>query len=145
MSRFRKLSQTIWHCQYHVTWTPKYRYRILEGKIGQLVDYSIRAYSEQMGCEIVELNVRNDHVHLISMVPPKISISDYLGVIKGRTAIRVLNSFRHLRKKPYWGNHFWSKDYCVDTVGMDEEIIRKYVKYQEEKERQEEQEQDKLF
>jgi putative transposase len=128
-----------------MTWMPKYRYRILEGKIGQLVEYCIRAYSEQMGCEVVELNVRNDHVHLISMVPPKISISDYLGIIKGRTAIRVLNTYRHLREKPYWGNHFWSKGYCVDTVGMDEEIIRKYVKYQEEKERQEEQEQEKLF
>ena len=92
MSRFRKLSQTIWHCQYHVAWTPKYRYRILTDKIGDLVAYCIRAYSEQLKCEIVELNVQIDHVHLISMVPPKISISDYLGTIKGRTAIRVSNS-----------------------------------------------------
>ena len=78
MSRFRKLSQTIWHCQYHIAWTPKYRYRILT-------------------------------------------------------------------EKPYWGNHFWSKGYCVDTVGLDSEMIRKYVKYQEAKERREEQAQRKLF
>jgi len=145
MSRFRKLSQTIWHCQYHVTWTPKYRYRILSGKIADLVTYCIRAYSDQLKCEVVELNVQIDHVHLICMVPPKISISDYLGTIKGRTSIRVLNTYRNLRQKPYWGNHFWSKGYCVDTVGLNSEMIRKYVRYQEARERREEQVQSKLF
>ncbi len=79
-----------------------------------------------------------DHVHLIVLVPPKISISEYVGIVKGRTAIRVMNKFRHLKQKPYWGNHFWSRGYCVDTVGLDEEKIRKYVKYQEKKESQEE-------
>lgn len=145
MSRFRKLSQTIWHCQYHIAWTPKYRYRILTDKIADFVAYCIRAYTDQLKCEVVELNVQTDHVHLISMVSPKVSISDYLGTIKGRTSIRVLNTYRHLREKPYWGNHFWSKGYCVDTVGLDAEMIRKYVKYQEVKERREEQVQQKLF
>ncbi len=70
------------------------------------------------------------------MVPPKISISGFVGIVKGRTAIRVLNKFRHLKQRLYWGNHFWSRGYCVDTVGLDSEKIRKYVKYQEQKERQ---------
>ena len=87
MSRFRKLTQTIWHCQYHIVWVPKYRYRILEGKVGIEVSNCIRAFSEQKDCEIVELNVRTDHIHLLVMVPPKISISDYVGMIKGRTAL----------------------------------------------------------
>ena len=87
----------------------------------------------------MELNVQIDYVHLISMVPPKISISDYLGIIKGRTSIRVLNTYCHLREKPYWDNHFWSKGYCVDTVGLDSEMTRKYVKYQEAKEHREKQ------
>ena len=73
------------------------------------------------------------------MVPPKVSISDYVGTIKGRTAIRVLNRFKDLKKKPYWGNHFWAKGYCVDTLGIDAEMIRKYVKYQEALERRAEQ------
>ena len=73
------------------------------------------------------------------MVPPKISISDYMGIIKGRTAIRILNKYKELRQKPYWGNHFWSKGYCVYTVGLDAEMIRKYVKYQEALERRAEQ------
>ncbi|QII11694.1 transposase [Candidatus Kuenenia stuttgartiensis] len=138
MSRFRKLSHTIWHCQYHILWTPKYRLRILTGQVAEEVGKCIRAFSEQKGCEVVELNVQIDHVHLLVMVVPKILISDFVGIIKGRTAIRVFNKFRHLKQKPYWGNHFWSRGYCVDTVGLDTEKIRKYVKYQEQKERQEE-------
>ncbi len=136
MSRFLKLSQTIWHCQYHIVWVPKYRYKILTGKLGQEVERCIRAFSEQQGCSIIELNVQVDHVHLLVMVPPKVSISGFMGTLKGRTAIRVLNKFRKLKEKPYWGNHFWARGYCVDTVGLDTEMIRKYVKYQETKERE---------
>jgi putative transposase len=135
MSRFKKLSQTLWHCQYHIVWVPKYRYRILSGKIAKQVEECIRAFSQQQGGEIIELNVQVDHVHLLAMVPPKVSISGYVGTIKGRTAIRILNQYRELKQKPYWGNHFWSRGYCVDTVGLDTEMVRKYVKYQEAKER----------
>ncbi len=138
MSRFRKLSHTIWHCQYHIVWTPKYRLRILTGQVASEASHCIRAFSEHKNSEVIELSVQIDHVHLIALVPPKISISDFVGVVKGRTAIRVMNKFRHLKQKPYWGNHFWSRGYCVDTIGLDEEKIRKYVLYQEKKERQEE-------
>jgi putative transposase len=138
MSRFRKLSQTIWHCQYHIVWVPKYRYRVLKGRVSEEVQTCIKIFSEQQGCEVVELNVQVDHVHMLAMVPPKVSVSGYVGTIKGRTAIRVLNKFRQLKEKPYWGNHFWSRGYCVDTVGLDSKMIRKYIKYQEEKERREE-------
>ena len=71
-------------------------------------------------------------------MPPKISISDLVGTLKGRTAIRVFNKFKYLKEKTYWGNHFWAKGYCVDTVGLNEEMIRKYVKFQERKDRREE-------
>lgn len=138
MSRFRKLSQTIWHCQYHIVWVPKYRFRILNGKIADEVENCIRAFSEQLGCEVIELNIQIDHVHLIVMVPPKVSISGYAGTVKGRKAIRVFNRFRKLKEKPYWGNHFWARGYCVDTIGLDSEMVRKYVKYQEQKERESE-------
>ncbi len=139
MSRFQKLSQTIWHCQYHIVCVPKYRFRILNGEVGREVANCIRAFSEQKGCEIVELNVQIDHVHLLVKVPPKISISDFMGILKGRTAIRVFNKFKRLKSKPYWGNKFWARGYCVDTVGLDSEMIRKYVKYQEQKEKRTEQ------
>lgn len=119
MSRFMKLSHTIWHCHYHVVWTPKYRYRILHGPVKDEVENCVRAFSEHKNCDVQELNVQLDHVHLLVMIPSKISVSDYVGMIKGRTAIRVFNKFRKLKSKPYWGNHFWTKGYCVDTVGLD--------------------------
>ena len=131
MSRFRKLSHVIWHCQYHIVWVPKYRYRVLKDRIGFEISKTIRIFSERQGCEVVELNVQTDHVHLLLLVPPKVSISKLVGTIKGKSAIQVFKQFSYLKKKPYWGNHFWAKGYCVDTVGVDAEMIRKYVKYQE--------------
>ena len=139
MSRFRKLSHVIWHCQYHLVWVPKYRYRVLQGDIGQEVNNCIQLFSSYKGCEVVELNVQDDHIHLIVFVPPKVSISEMMGTLKGRTAIRVFKKFPNLKQKPYWGNHFWAPGYCVDTIGLDSEMIRKYVKYQETMERREEQ------
>jgi putative transposase len=106
----------------------------LGGENAREAEYCIRGFSEKLGCEINEFNIQDDHIHLLVMVPPKLSISDYLGIIKGRSAIRVLNKYRHLRQKPYWGNQFWSRGYCVDTVGLDADMIAKYVKYQDNKE-----------
>jgi putative transposase len=78
--------------------------------------------------------VQSDHVHLLVKVPPKLAISELMGVLKGRTAIRLFNVFPYMRKKSYWGNHFWAKGYCVDTVGLDSEMVQKYVRYQEKEE-----------
>ena len=108
---------------------------MLAGEVAREAETCIRRFSEQQGCEVEELNVQIDHVHLLVLVPPKVSISGYVGTIKGRTAIRILNKFRKLKEKPYWGNHFWARGYCVDTVGLDAEMIRKYIKYQEAKEK----------
>ena len=108
MSRFRKLSHTIWHCQYHIVWVPKYRYRVLRERIGEEVSHCIRAFSEQQKAEIVELNIQLDHVHLLVMVSPKVSVSQYVGTLKGRTAIRVFDRFRELKQRRYWGNRFWA-------------------------------------
>ena len=137
MSEFQKLSHVIWRCQYHIVWVPKYRYRVLKGPVAEEVFNCIQVFAGRLGCEVLELNVQSDHVHLLVKIIPKVSISEFMGAIKGRTAIRVFKKFPYLRERPYWGNHFWSKGYCVDTVGLDEEMIRKYVKYQEEKEKRE--------
>ena len=143
MSRFRRLSHAVWHCQYHVVWVPKYRYRVLRGSVGEEVGRCVRVFTERQGCEVVELNLQSDHVHLITMIVPKVSVSEYMGAVKGRTAIRVFKKFPNLREKPYWGNHFWAPGYCIDTIGLDAEMIRRYVKWQENRERREEQ--DRLF
>ncbi len=136
MSRFKKLSHAIWHCQYHIVWTPKYRYHVLEGEIGKFVENCIRSFGLQKECEICELNVVLDHIHIVAFIPPKISVSGMVGIWKGRTAIRVFNEFRKLKEKRYWGNHFWAPGYCVDTVGLDAEMIKKYVRYQKNKEKE---------
>jgi putative transposase len=88
-----------------------------------------------MGCEITKMNVQSDHVHLVAMIPPKLSVSEVMGRLKGQTAMKLFRQFRQMRKKPYWGNHFWSKGYCIDTLGLEPEMIRKYVAYQEKRER----------
>jgi putative transposase len=87
------------------------------------------------------LNVQEDHVHVVVSIPPKVSVSDYMGMIKGKTAIKLFKSYPGMRKKPYWGNHFWARGYFISTIGVDEETIRKYVRYQEKQEKREEKDQ----
>jgi putative transposase len=111
----------------------------LNGAVKEAVEAGVQAICGFAGCEVVEVNVQSDHVHLVVMIPPKLSISDLLGRLKGQTSMKLFQQFRNLRKKPYWGNHFWAKGYFVDTVGIDADMIRKYVRYQEKKERQTEQ------
>ena len=141
MSKYKKLSHVIYKCDYHIVWVPKYRYRILTGVIKELVESDIRMLCEWKKCEIAEMNVQIDHVHLIVSIPPKLSVSQLMGTLKGKLAIKLFKSYPELKKKPYWGNHFWARGYFVNTIGLDEETIRKYVKYQEEQEKKEEQQQ----
>ena len=98
-----------------LVWAPKYRFRLLTGNVAQEEEHCIRWFSNQRDCQIVELNIQTDHVHLLVMIPPMLSISDYVGIVKVRTAIRVLNNFKKIKQKPYCGNHFWARGYCVDT------------------------------
>ena len=135
MSRFRNLAHVLYYTKYHLVWTPKYRYRVLGGEVGKEVSSCIHSFMSWLGCEVIELNVQPDHVHMVAWILPKHSISYVMGVLKGRTSIRVFKKFPWMKQKPYWGNHFWAEGYCVDTVGLDEEKIRLYVKWQESKER----------
>ena len=143
MSRFVRASHVIWHCQYHVGWVPKYRYRVLQGPVGKEVYKCVMVFCQQLDCEVVELNVQTDHIHLLVKVPPKLSSSELMGVLKGRSAIRLYNRFPHIRKK-LWGNHFWARGYFVDTVGVNEEIIRRYVRHQDKKDQEIEQQMELL-
>lgn len=79
MSRFSKLSYVLWHCQYHIVWLPKYRYRVLDRKLGYEAMKMIRVFTERLGCQVVELNVQADHVHLLVKVLPNVSISKLMG------------------------------------------------------------------
>jgi putative transposase len=141
MSKYKKISHVIYYYNYHIVWTPKYRYRVLEGVLKELLETDIRTLCEWKESEVLELNIQKEYIRMVVSVPPKISISELMGTIKGKTAIKIFKSYPALKKKPYWGNHFWSRGYFSSTIGIDEETIRKYVKYQEDEERREESQQ----
>jgi len=87
------------------------------------------------------MSVQNDHIHLVVSIPPKVSISEMMGILKGKLAIKLFKSYPKMKQKPYWGNHFWARGYFVSTVGIDEDVIKRYVKYQEEEEKRIEEQQ----
>jgi len=138
MGKFRKLTHVFYKCEYHIVFTPKFRYQVLEGMIKSLMEHDIQVISEWKDVRIEELSVQKDHIHMLCSIPPKVSVSDYMGILKGKLAIKVFQTYPSLKKKPYWGNHFWSKGYFISTVGLDEEMIRRYVKYQEHEDKKEE-------
>ena len=138
MGKYRRLSHAIYQCTYHVVWVPKYRYRVLVGGLAELVDRDIRTLCEWKDVDVLDLSVQADHVHAVLSIPPKVSVSSFMGFLKGKLAIKVMKTYPRLRKKPYWGNHFWARGYFVSTVGLNEDLIRRYVRYQEEHERREE-------
>lgn len=138
MSEYKKLAHALWQCKYHIVWCPKYRFKILKGKVADSLREIIWQLCEWKKLEILEGNVQSDHIHLVLSIPPKYSISEVVGFLKGKSAIKIFD--RHLElKKRYWGRHFWAKGYCVCTVGLDEDKIRKYVKWQIDKDRRIEQ------
>jgi putative transposase len=138
MSKYKKLSHVVYKCDYHIVWVPKYRFRILKGMIKDHLEKDLKMLCEWKQSEILELNIQEDHVHLVISIPPKVSISEMMGILKGKTAIKIFKSYPELKKKPYWGNHFWARGYFVNTVGLNEDMIRRYVSFQENEEKEEE-------
>jgi len=94
--------------------------------------------------EVLELNVRPDHIHLVMDIPPKYPVSEVMGYLKGKLALRLFEKYEHLGRR-YWGRHLWSRGYCVSTIGLDEDKIRKYVKWQEQQDKKSESHQGELF
>ena len=129
MRTFKRLAHAVWECKYHLVWCPKYRFQVLTDGVGQSVSELMGQLCQWKQVEILERNVQPDHVHMVVSVPPKYSISEVVGFLKGKSAIKVFDLHTELKKR-YWGRHFWAKGYCVSTVGLDEDRIRKYVKWQ---------------
>ena len=143
--RFRKLSHTLYECKYHLIFCPKYRHRILKDEIGEWVKKEIiKLLGQKEGIEIIEMNVQAEHVHLVVWIPPKYAISEVMGYLKGKLAIRLFQRYEKLGKR-FWGRRLWGRGYCVSTVGIDEQRIREYVRWQEKKEKELEQFQGELF
>lgn len=143
--RFKRLSHTIYECKFHIVFCPKYRQRIFKDEMKEYVKQQIYQLCQQKEeVEILELNVQVDHVHLIVLIPPKYAVSEFMGYLKGKLAIRLFHQYESLGRR-YWGRHLWARGYCVSTIGLDEEKIRKYVQWQERQEKQVEAVQGKLF
>ena len=144
-NRFKKLSHTIYECKYHIVCCPKYRHRIFKDEIREYTRGQVYVLLRQKELiEVLELNIQEDHIHLIVSIPPKYTVSSVMGFLKGKLALRLFQRYEQIGKR-YWGRHLWSRGYCVSTVGLDEAKIRKYVKWQEKKEKEIEDKQRLLF
>ena len=120
-----------YHHQYHIVWIPKYRKRILKGDLKGFIEehlFEIQNYHPDI--EIEKYSIREDHVHLIIIIPPRYSVSGIVGKIKSNTSREVRKRFNWI-KKTYWRDEFWSRGFFSSTVGINEEVIRRYVEFQE--------------
>jgi putative transposase len=129
--------QVKWYCKYQVVFVPKYRrrfYGALRREIGKI----LRELCQQQGVEIVEGHAMPDHIHLCLSIPPKFSVANTMGFLKGKSAIRIHRQFLG-QQRNFTGLHFWARGDCVSTVGLDEAKIRAYIADQDAEERRQEQ------
>jgi len=123
-----------WECKYHVVILPKYRRKVLYGKLRVRIGRVLRELCRQKGLELVEGNAQVDHIHMVLSIPPKYSPSMTVGYLKGKSAIRIHRELLSTRGTLF-GRSFWARGYCVSTVGLDESEIRRYVREQEKHQR----------
>lgn len=130
MDEAGSLSHTKWECKYHVIFIPKMRRKTLYGQLRQHLPLVFRELARQRESEIEEGHLMPDHVHMMISIPPKYSVSQVVGYIKGKSAIHIARVYGEKRRN-FVGQHFWARGYFVSTVGRDEEVIRRYIRHQE--------------
>ena len=138
MREYQSLSHSKWDCKYHVVFIPKRRRKALFGGLRQHLGKLFHELARQKGCEIVEGHLIVDHVHMCISIPPKYAVSNVVGYIKGKSAISIARNFRG-KTKNFTGENFWARGYFVSTVGLDEEMVRNYIREQEREEERYEQ------
>ncbi len=127
---YRSLNHTKWECKYHVVFIPKYRKKIIFETLRSALGDVFRTLASQKESEIEEGHLMPDHVHMLISIPPKYSVAQVVGYIKGKSAIHIARHHGE-RRRNFVGQHFWARGYFVSTVGRDEEMIRKYIQHQE--------------
>ena len=130
MSEYSSLSHTKWECKYHIVFIPKCRRKVLYGKIRRRLGEVFHELARQKESQILEGHLCPDHVHMMVRIPPKRSVSEVVGYIKGKSAILAAREFQG-RGRNFRGYHFWARGYFVSTVGIDEGTIREYIRHQE--------------
>ncbi len=123
------LAHTQWNCKYHIVFAPKFRRQIIYGRLKTSIGKILRELCERKGVEIVEANACPDHIHMMVKIPPKISVSEFMGYLKGKSSLMIFDQHANLKYK-YGNRHFWCRGYYVDTVGRNEKVIQEYIKRQ---------------
>ena len=131
MKEYQSLCHTKWDCKYHVVFIPKRRKKVIFGAIRKHLGEILRELAEQKECHILEGHLMADHVHICISIPPKHSVSYVVGYIKGKSAISIARRFAG-KAKNFTGENFWARGYFVTTIGLDEEMVRAYVRNQDE-------------
>ena len=126
------------YCRYHVVFVPKYRRKSIYGTLRKDIGKILRDLCRQNGVELIEGYAMKDHIHMLLAIPPKYSVANTVGFLKGKSAIRIFRDYLSV-KRNFTGRHFWVRGYCVSTVGLDEEKIRTYIRDQEVEEKRQEQ------
>ena len=138
MDDYESLSHSVWDCRDHVVFIPKCRKKTLYGELRQRLGDVFRTLAKQKECQVVEGHLMPDHVHMLISIPPKYSVAQVIGYIKGKSAIHVARTFFD-HKRSFVGQHFWARGYFVSTVGRDEATIREYIRNQEVEDKRQEQ------
>ena len=129
MNDNNSLAHTTWNCKYHIVFAPKYRRRVIYGQIREEIGKIIRLLCERKGITIIEAELCPDHVHMLVEIPPKYSVADIVGYIKGKSSLMIFDRHANLKYK-YCNRHFWCRGYYVDTVGKNAKKIEEYIRQQ---------------
>ena len=124
------LAHTKWMCKYHIVFTPKYRRKVIYNQLRKDIGEILRNLCRYKGVEIIEGHLMSDHVHMLVMIPPKLSVSSFMGYLKGKSALMIFDKHANLKYK-YGNRHFWAEGYYVSTVGINDKTVAKYIREQE--------------
>ena len=122
------LAHTKWECTYHIVFIPKYRRKVMYGQLRKEIGEILRTLCGYKNVEIVSGSTSSDHIHMCVRIPPKLSVSEFMGYLKGKSALQIFD--RHPEMKKTGNRHFWARGYYVSTVGINEEIVRAYIQHQ---------------
>ena len=129
MNDTKSLSHSKWNCKYHIVFAPKYRRQVVYGKLKVDIGKILRTLCEQKGVEIIEAEACPDHIHMLLSIPPNVSVSSFIGYLKGKSALMIFDRHANLKYK-YGSRHFWCRGYYVDTVEKNAKAIQEYIKEQ---------------
>ena len=131
MEDYKRSSHSVWDCKYHLVWSTKYRYQVLGGDIGIRCRELLREISRSKEMKIYAGSVNRDHVHMLTGIPPNLSVSRAVQFLKGKSSHRLLSEYKQLRKR-YWGQHLWARGYWVATSGnITDEVWKDYIANQQ--------------